>query len=375
MRSISTISLAVLILASILVAGLIWAAGDILAMFLIAFLLAYLFDPFAQWMGRRGVPRPLAALIITSGLLVIVGGALAVMGPIVYEQMQGLLRSLQSAFTEGLARVRQELAPYLSILRPLGLDGLVRQAPAAANGDISKPLATVVSGGIAFAGTMGLALLAPVVTFYLLKDWPRMWTRVLKEVPPAKRPMVRNLGRQVDDVLSGFLHGQAWVCLCVGVLYAIGLGLLDFRYGIVLGLISGALKFLPYIGTAIGLTVTLATAVSQGGWDGWLIAGIAATFLVVEIIESSILSPRIIGDRVHMPPALVIFAVLLGGKLLGIIGVFIAIPVFAVGRVLLGFWLHRERENRMGRQRRLSGLGRNIGPEPGSKIVVVQGKR
>ena len=266
LRSVSTLALALLILASILVAGLIYAAGDILAMFFIAFLLAYLFDPLAGWMERRGIPRPVAALLITGGLIVLVGGAIAVLGPIVYQEMQGLLRSLQSAFSEGLVHVRRELVPYLSILRPLGLDGLVRQAPAAAaNGDISKPLASVVSGGIAFAGTMGLALLAPVVTFYLLKDWPRMLIRVLKEVPPAKRPMVRSLACQIDDVLSAFIHGQAWVCLCVGVMYAVGLGVLDFKYGIVLGLMSGALKFLPYVGTAIGLTATLATAVSQAG--------------------------------------------------------------------------------------------------------------
>lgn len=212
MRSISTIAFAILILASILLAGLIYAAGDILAMFFIAFLLAYLFDPLANWMERRGLARPVAALIITVGLLVLVGGALAVLGPIAYQETQGLLRSLESAFTQGLATLRRELAPYLSILRPLGLDGLVRQTPVAATGDISKPLATVVSGGIAFAGTMGLALLAPVVTFYLLKDWPRMLIRVLKEVPPSKRPMVRDLARQIDDVLSAFLHGQAWVC-------------------------------------------------------------------------------------------------------------------------------------------------------------------
>jgi len=374
MRSINALTLAVLILASILVAALIWVAGDILALFFIAFMLAYLFDPLANWMVRRGVSRPIAALIITGSLLIFIGGALALVGPVALAQMDAVIRNLQSIFTESMAYLRRELAPYLPILRPLGLEGLVRNSSAAAAaGDIRGPLATVVSGGIAFAGTLGLALLAPVVTFYLLKDWPRMLSRLLKQVPPKKRTAVRIVACKVDQVLSAFLHGQAWVCLCVGVLYSVGFAIFGLSYAIVLGMISGALKFLPYVGTAIAFILTGAATISQAGWDGWILAGIATTFAMVELIESSILSPRIIGDRVQMPPALVIFAVLLGGKLLGVIGVFIAIPVFAVGRVLVTYWLQQEREGRMQRHRRPRASRKTSQGE--QKIIVVQGGR
>ncbi len=257
------------------------------------------------------------------------------------------------------------------ILRPLGLDGLVKGG-APSNGDISGPLATMVSGGIAFASTLGLALLTPVVTFYLIKDWPRMRARILKEVPFEKRAMVRHLSWKIDEVLSAFLHGQAWVCLCVGVIYTTGFLIIGLQSAIILGMLAGALKFLPYIGTAVAFVLTFATAISQTGWDGWLVAGIATTFLIGEIIESSILSPRIIGNRVQLPPALVIFAVLLGGKLFSFIGVFIAIPVFAVGRVLFEFWLHREQEARAVREKRVK-------PRPRSpaarKMRIVHSKR
>jgi len=368
MRSVSALTFAVIVLASILVAALIWAAGDILALFFVAFMLAYLFDPLAGWMVRRGTSRPVAALIITAGLIILLGGALALVGPIAYAQAEGMLRGLQSVLMETLAHVRRELAPYLPILRPLGLDGLVGTTNSGAR-DISGPLASVVSGGIAFAGTLGLSLLAPVLTFYLLKDWPRMMTRVLKEIPPKKRPAMRHLAHEIDQVLSGFLHGQAWVCICVSVLYTIGFSITGVKYAIVLGLIAGALKFLPYVGTAIACVITFATAISQSGWDGWIMSGIALTFLITELIESSILSPRIIGNRVQMAPALVIFAVLLGGKLLGVIGVFIAIPVFAVARVLFTFWLKRERADRTARQKRAR-LHRPPGGE--KKIAVVK---
>ncbi len=351
MRSLNSIAFAILILASILVAGLIWAAGDILAMFFIAFLLAYLFDPFADWMVRHRIPRPIAALLITAGLLIFICGALAVLGPVAVDQSRGLLRSLQTFFTSAMAQLRTELAPYLPLLRPFGLEGLVRTAEPGPTG-MAAPLATVVSGGLAFAGTMGLALLAPVVTFYLLKDWPRMLLRLLKEVPPAKRASVRHLARRIDQVLAAFLHGQAWVCLCVGVLYSIGFSIAGVAYAVVLGLIAGALKFLPYVGTAIAFGITMFTALSQETSNGWVVSGTLLTFLVVEFIESSILSPRIIGDRVRLAPAMVIFAVLIGGKLMGVIGVFVAIPVFAVGRELFGYWLHKEREGRSKRRSR-----------------------
>jgi predicted PurR-regulated permease PerM len=121
-------------------------------------------------------------------------------------------------------------------------------------------------------------------------------------------------------------------------LYSGGLFAIGLNYAIVIGVLAGALKFLPYVGTAIGVTIAVTTGVTQDGWDSVLILGIAATFLITEFIESSILSPRIIGNRVRLNPALVIFAVLLGGKLWGVLGVFIAIPVVAVGKVLLGYW-------------------------------------
>ena len=372
MRSISALSFAIVVLANILVAGLIWVAGDILALFFVAVMLAYLFDPLAEWMVRRGVSRPIAAFLITALIVVLIGGALTIIGPIAYTQLQGLLKSLQSVITESLAQMRHALAPYLPILRPLGLDGLVRTTgPAPGGSDISGPLASVVSGGIAFAGTLALALLSPVVTFYLLKDWPRMKLRVLKEVPPQNRATVRHLACKIDAVLATFLHGQAWVCFCDAVLFCIGFSVAGLDYGIVLGLISGTFKFLPFVGTAIAMVMVFASAFSQPAWDAWLIAGLGITFGVVEFIEASILSPRIIGDRVRMPPALVIFAVLLGGKLLGVIGVFIAIPVFAVGRVLVTFWLTRQREGRSARVRR-SRIHRQ---PPGEKKIPVVVKR
>lgn len=336
----ATNQLLLLFLGGLIVVALIWLAGDILALFVVGAILAYLFDPLTTWLTRRGMPRALAAGLITSTLVLAIGGALAVAGPLAYQELQAMVRELQTVFTGLMREMRQELRPYFPALQQIGLGGLVKPTPTEPPvAGVAMPLAA------SLATTIGLALLTPVVTFYLLKDWPRMMAWLVEEAPPEKRAAVRYLGRRIDRVMSAFLHGQSWVCVCCAVLYTIGLVTIGLNYAIVIGVLSGALKFLPYIGTAAGVIIAVTTGVTQSGWDSYLMLGIGATYLVTEFIESSFLSPRIIGDRVRLNPALVIFAVLLGGKLWGIIGIFIAIPVVAVGKVVLAYWWRQRQDD------------------------------
>ena len=159
-------------------------------------------------------------------------------------------------------------------------------------------------------------------------------------MPPHRRAEVRQLTGEMHAVLSAFLHGQSWICAIDAVLFSAGLLASGLQYALVIGVIAGALKFLPYVGTLIGLTIALGMALSQSGWNGWLIAGVGLTFAAVELIEN-MLYPSLVGSRVRLPPAMVIFAVLLGGKLLGVVGVFLAVPTFAVARVAFAFWLRQ----------------------------------
>lgn len=333
-----TTQLLLLFLGGLVFAALVWLAGDILALFVICFIFAYLFDPLTSWLEKRGLSRALAAAIITSTIVLAIGATLAIAGPLVYQQMQEMVRELQKVFTGLMREMRQELRPYFPALQQIGLGGLVKPTPTEPPvADVAVPLAT------SLATTLGLLLLTPVVTFYLLKDWQRMLTWLVEEAPADKRPSLRDLGRRIDRVMAAFLHGQAWVCVCCAVLYSIGLYATGLNYAIVIGVMSGAFKFLPYIGTAISVTIAVTTGVTQGGWDSYLMVGIGATYLITEFIESSFLSPWLIGDRVRLNPALVIFAVLLGGKLWGVLGIFIAIPVVAAGKVVLAAWWRQQR--------------------------------
>jgi predicted PurR-regulated permease PerM len=335
------IACAATLLGVLALAALVWGAGSIVALFVVAFILAYLFNPLATNLSHRGVPRTLSALIITGGLVLIVCGVLAVLGPILYAQLSDMLTGLQDFFTKTLSTVGAALKPYFPVLHRIGLGGLVRQTPQPDTNVTVPVAATVIRGSMAVFTTMGLTVLTPVVTFYLLKDWPRMIGYLLHAVPPARRPMVCNLVREIDRVLWAFVHGQAWVCLCVAVICSVALMAVGLNFALVIGIATGLLKFLPYVGITVAFATAITAAVVQHGWDGWFLTSIVGIYMLIEVLDTSILSPRLIGPRVQLPPALVIFAILIGAKVFGVIGVFIAIPAFAVGRVMLSFWLRR----------------------------------
>ncbi len=336
---VNSIAAPLLIVGAILLAGIIWLAGDVFSLFLTTFFLAYVLDSPASRLVRRGLPRWLAAALITTVLVVIVAGTVSLVGPLLYDQGKGMLQSLQGVAGSFATRVDTALAPYFPALKDNGLAALV-QRPGQQVGNVAGPIAArVFSGGVAFASFLGLALLGPMILFYLLKDWPAMTARAFDLVPPRRRADMRALTDEMHKVLSAFLHGQAWVCAIDAVLYSTGLMIAGVQYAILIGIVAGALKFLPYVGAVIGLALTMGLALGQSGWDGWQMAGVALTFVVVEIVEN-VTYPRIVGDQVKLPPVLVIFAVLIGGKLMGVLGVFIAVPLFAVARVAVRFWLH-----------------------------------
>lgn len=312
-------------------------AGDILTPFIIAFILAYLTDPLVSRLEGRYMPRSAAALVVTVGIVFVIMGVLSLLGPMIYEQLVGLLRNLPTLLERAMATIQRYLLPYFPMLHYSGDFDIGPQMDVKA---IAGPLASsVLSGGLSLATALGLTLLTPVITFYLLVDWNAMIARIRSIIPYRNQAATEGILHQMDMALSGFLRGQAYVCLCMAVIYTGGLMLAGLNYALLIGVLSGLLKYLPYIGTAIGVLLATLTGLSQGGWDPALMIGIALTYGIGEFIESSILTPKLVGETVRLPPVVVIFAVLLGGKLLGLIGVFVAVPLFATMRVIATHWL------------------------------------
>jgi predicted PurR-regulated permease PerM len=144
--------------------------------------------------------------------------------------------------------------------------------------------------------------------------------------------------KDADTALSGFVRGQIFVCLCVGILYAMGWGILGLNYGIFLGLFTGIIAFIPYIGQFFGLTLALLVGLGQFGLDPVQLGLIASVFIIVQLIESNFLTPKLVGDQVGLHAVWVIFAIMAGGEIMGFVGVLLALPIAAVIAVV-GRWL------------------------------------
>ena len=208
-------------------------------------------------------------------------------------------------------------------------------------GYIAALMGTLWSGGKALASFISVLIVMPVVTFYLICDWHEMVATLDGWVPPAHRPTVHRLIGEIDVAISGFLRGQAGVCLIIGIYYALALSLIGLQFGLLIGLAAGVLTFMPYVGSMAGLLIGTSVAIGQF-WPHWpKIAAVVVVFLVGEFVEGNILSPKLVGEHVGLHPVLLIFAMFAFGYLFGFVGLLIAVPLAAAIAVLFRFGLAR----------------------------------
>lgn len=207
------------------------------------------------------------------------------------------------------------------------------------------------SGGLAVFNALSLVVIMPVVAFYLLRDWDRIVAHVDSLLPRDAADTVREQVREIDDRLSGFVRGQASVCLVLGTWYAVGLTIVGLDFGVLVGVGAGLISFVPYLGTALGLIAGLGLAIAQ--FDSWLPIGlVAAVFATGQILEGYVLTPRLVGERVGLHPVWVLFALMAGGALLGFTGVLLAVPAAAVIGVLVRFAIGRYLQSPLYRSRK-----------------------
>jgi predicted PurR-regulated permease PerM len=213
---------------------------------------------------------------------------------------------------------------------------LAGQALAVVGGIAGK----VAQRGAAVINLLGLLFLTPVVTFYLLRDWPKVIAAINGALPLDHAATIRHLAHESNAAVAGYVRGQALVCLCLGTIYGVGLSLVGLQFGFVIGIIAGLISFIPFVGTLVGATLSIGMALAQfpPEWIG--VVKVAIVFVVGHALEGNFLSPKLVGDRVGLHPVWIMFALLAGGSLFGFTGVLIAVPVAAVigvvARHLLG---------------------------------------
>ena len=193
-----------------------------------------------------------------------------------------------------------------------------------------------MSGGLALFKLASLLIITPVVSFYLLRDWDRIIAHMNSLLPPGHASTIRGLTAEIDDTIAGFVRGQANVCLILGFYYGIALSLAGLESGLLVGFGAGLISFIPYVGASVGLVVGVAIAIAQ--FSDWLpVFLVAVIFIVGQVAESYVLTPKLVGDRVGLHPVWIIFALLAGGALFDFTGVLLAVPAAAVIGVLARF--------------------------------------
>ena len=177
-----------------------------------------------------------------------------------------------------------------------------------------------------------------MVAFYLLRDWDLIVTKIDIWLPRNHAPIIRKQINEIDRILAAFVRGQMTVCIILGLFYGISLSLIGLDFGFLVGFMTGLLAFIPYFGMLLGLVVGLGIAIFQ--FTDWLpVLGVAAVFLVGQVLEGNFITPKLVGDRVGLHPVWIIFALLAGGTLFGFVGILVAVPVAAATGVLIRFAL------------------------------------
>jgi predicted PurR-regulated permease PerM len=338
-------------LLALLACWVLWLLSPVLSPFVMAALLGWLGDPLVDRMQKRGVPRNGAVIMVFAVMAAVVLLAFLLLVPLLQRQVVTLVTSLPSyrdwfvgtALPWVETRTGLELVRYLD---PARLFALAREHWEQTGGVAATMLGYLSRSGFLLLGWVANVVLLPVLTFFFLRDWDLFVDRFAALVPRDKAPTVSRLARESGEVLGGFLRGQLLVMLILGVLYAIGLRVLGLDLGILVGVIAGLLTFVPYLGPAtIVVLGGIAAVVQFGDWQHLL--GILAVWGVGQVIESYWLTPKLVGDRIGLHPVVVIFAVFAGGTLFGFLGMLLALPIAAIGNVLLRYAHERYTHSRL----------------------------
>jgi predicted PurR-regulated permease PerM len=311
---------------------LVWLLSPVLAPFLFGGILAYILHPAVERLVRRRVPRVLAVTLVEVLAFVAITAVLLLIVPIVSKELP-LLREQLPLLVDKLAKAAAPVLSELGVQVSLDMASIRAFVVKYLGANLEDGIGTVLSsariGGSFLLGLIGNAVLVPAVLFYLLMDWPRLTLRLFHLVPPRLRENVSSFLSESDQMLGQYLRGQVLVMLILAVYYSVGLAMFRFDLAVPVGVFTGLAVFIPYLGFGLGLVLALLAGLLQfGDWYGVL--AVATVFGMGQVLESFVLTPRLVGERIGINPLTVIFALLAFGHLAGFVGVLLALPVCAV---------------------------------------------
>ena len=320
----------------------------ILLPFVAGMALAYFLDPVADRLERLGLSRMMATSVILVAFIIVFVLALMIIIPVLASQLNEFIQHIPGYISELQSFIARSNAAWL----PEWLDGQM--------GTIKENFSKLLTEGAGFVGTLvaqiwnsgkalvdiaALLVVTPVVAFYLLLDWDRMTAKVDDWIPRNQVAAVRQIAREMDRTIAGFVRGQGSVCLILGIYYAVGLSLIGLNFGLLIGFFTGMITFIPYVGSTVGLVLAVGVALVQFWPDYVNLVIVLIFFFSGQFIEGNILQPKLVGSSVGLHPVWLMFALFAFGALFGFVGVLVAVPAAAAVGVLVRFALARYLES------------------------------
>jgi predicted PurR-regulated permease PerM len=325
----------------------LWLLSEILLPFIAGLAIAYLLTPLTDRLQRMGLHRLGAALLIITVVVLAFVIVILLIAPILAGQLWSFIANIPGYVTKLQTLLSDQSLPWVQKLLGAGFspDKSISELATQGVGWLTTFLKSLWSGGRALVSLFSLIVVTPVVAFYLIYDWHRMIATVDGWVPVRQRATVRQLAHEIDAAIAGFVRGQSAVCLILGSFYAVALTLCGLNFGLLIGLISGLITFIPYVGSMTGLILSLGVAVAQFWPEYTSILIVLGVFLVGQFLEGNVLAPKLVGESVGLHPVWLIFALLAFGYLFGFVGLLVAVPLAATIGVLVRFALRRYLES------------------------------
>ncbi|TCL70269.1 AI-2E family transporter [Rhizobium sp. BK251] len=322
----------------------LYVFSAILLPFVAGMAVAYFLDPVADWLERRGLSRLMATIVILIAFVVVFALALVILIPILITQFNDFAGRLPGYITQLQEFIANSQNVFLPEWAKSQLDTIRNNFSSILTegvGFIGSLFAQLWNSGKAIVDVISLLIVTPVVAFYILLDWDRMIAKVDAWVPRDYVQTVRQIAREMDQAIAGFIRGQGSLCIILGVYYGVGLSLVGLNFGLLIGLFAGMISFIPYVGSMVGLVLAIGVASVQFWPDyGWIVL-VAGVFFSGQFLEGNILQPKLVGSSVGLHPVWLMFALFAFGALFGFVGLLIAVPAAAAVGVLVRFALSR----------------------------------
>lgn len=323
---------------------LLWVFRGILLPFVVGSALAYLLNPIVNQLQRWKIGRAWGTALVLLGVVAIVVSIFVMLLPLVIQQVIGLIQRLPGYAADLQALARRwapELNQWLGPERAAQVERSVSDLLGQMVGLVGVVTTEIVNSSITVISVIGFVIVTPVVAFYLLLDWDGMVRGLHGLLPRRHKAEILGIFRDIDSSMAGVIRGQGGVLLIDAAYYATALSLIGLNFGLAVGLIAGLLSFIPFVGFGFGFTLSVGIAIVQFWPNWWMVAAVAAIFLVWQFIEGNILYPKLVGSSININPVWLMFALLAFGTLFGFLGLLLAVPLAAIGGVLVRYGVRK----------------------------------